>query len=221
VKPAKAKVNKAESVKPAKAKVNKAESVKPAKAKVNKGAPRAKKKAPTVNKARAGVKKVPVDVNGVPELPVRMETRTRMLPVLDEDGEQTYRGEGEERVALMETERFEFERPWHQLAAAWWGDVWRSPMAAEFVRVDVHRLWILADLVDRYWWSGGRDLAAATEIRLQERAFGLDPMSRRSLQWEVPRKSESGSEKGEGPAAAARPRGKKVDPRKMFLKVVG
>ena len=170
-------------------------SVKP----VNAKAKAVNKKPAGVNKKRAKAPKPVPSVNAdIPVLPVRRE----------------------EITAIGDDEPKWVERPWHELTISWWGDVWRSPMAAEFVKVDVHRLWILADLVDRYWWSGGRDLAAATEIRLQERAFGLDPMSRRSLQWEVPRKSEVGSEKDDLPAAT-RPRGKKVDPRKLFLKVVG
>ena len=43
---------------------------------------------------------------------------------------------------------------------------------------------MLADLMDLYWY-GKRDLAG--EIRLQGQCFGLTPIDRRRLQWEVQR----------------------------------
>jgi hypothetical protein len=104
--------------------------------------------------------------------PVYSEER----PVFDEGGEQI----GMMRDLVGEVAR---ERTWHPLTIAWWEDVWRSPMKGEFARVDVHRFYILADLVDRYWHGPSAQLA--TEIRLQEARFGLDSMSRRSLQWEI------------------------------------
>lgn len=71
---------------------------------------------------------------------------------------------------------------WHEQTVAMWGDIWHSPMAGEYVQADIHRLYIYADLVDRYWW-GDTDLAA--EIRLQGQCFGLTSLDRRRLQWEV------------------------------------
>jgi hypothetical protein len=106
--------------------------------------------------------------------PVYSEDR----PVFDAGGEQI----GSMRELVGEVAR---ERTWHPLTIAWWADVWRSPMKGEFVKVDVHRFFILADLVDRYWQSPSVQLA--TEIRLQEARFGLDSMARRSLQWEIPK----------------------------------
>lgn len=74
---------------------------------------------------------------------------------------------------------------WHKLTRAWWRDVWRSPMADEYLEADIHGLYILAELVDRYWNSPSQTLAA--EIRLQRQCFGLTPIDRRRLQWEVER----------------------------------
>lgn len=58
-------------------------------------------------------------------------------------------------------------------------------MAGEYVAADAHGLLVLADLVDRYWQAPSRELAA--EIRLQRAEFGLSPIARRRLQWEVAR----------------------------------
>ena len=73
--------------------------------------------------------------------------------------------------------------PWHAMAKRWWADVWDSPMAFEFLGGDVPALFRLAALVDRFWKTGA--LAVASEIRLLEREFGLTPLSRRRLEWQV------------------------------------
>ncbi len=74
-------------------------------------------------------------------------------------------------------------RKWHPMTLAWWNDVWLSPMAPEFLQADVHGLYILADLIDAYWKRPTTTLA--TEIRQQRQCFGLTPIDRRRLQWEV------------------------------------
>jgi hypothetical protein len=58
-------------------------------------------------------------------------------------------------------------------------------MAGEFLQSDRHGLFILAELVDRFWEAPSPQLA--TEIRLQRQCFGLTPIDRRRLQWEVER----------------------------------
>lgn len=78
---------------------------------------------------------------------------------------------------------------WHKLTAVWWDDVWSSPMSAEFMRADLGALFRLAMLVDVFWKSG--KLAAAAEIRLMEREFGLTPLSRRRLEWTVAQADEA------------------------------
>lgn len=74
---------------------------------------------------------------------------------------------------------------WQALTRAWWRDVWRSPMASEYLQADVHGLYRLAVLVDQFWTGPTKELAA--EIRLQQQCFGLTPIDRRRLQWEVER----------------------------------
>jgi len=78
---------------------------------------------------------------------------------------------------------------WHSLTIHWWRDIWASPMAPEFHESDVHGLFLLAALVDLFWWSPSKELAA--EIRLQRQSFGLTPLDRRRLQWEIERTDEA------------------------------
>lgn len=92
---------------------------------------------------------------------------------------------------------------WHKMTRAWWRDVWLSPMADEYLDADAHGLYRLAVLVDEFWNAPSEKLAA--EIRLQQQCFGLTPIDRRRLQWEVerveavvkqrpPRRSEASNE---------------------------
>ena len=71
------------------------------------------------------------------------------------------------------------------MTVAWWRDIWASPMAPEFLKADVHGLYLLAELVDRFWLEPS--VALAAEIRHHRMAFGLTPIDRRRLQWEVER----------------------------------
>jgi len=75
------------------------------------------------------------------------------------------------------------------MTLAWWHDVWRSPMAPEYDASDKHGLFLLAVLVDRFWERPDKELAA--EIRLQRQCFGLSPIDRRRLQWEIERTDEA------------------------------
>jgi len=75
------------------------------------------------------------------------------------------------------------EETWRDLTIAWWATIWASPMAEEWVDADVPGLVALAFLVDEFWRTGNREIAA--EIRMQQREYGLSPLSRRSLQWEI------------------------------------
>ncbi len=85
------------------------------------------------------------------------------------------------------------DRSWHPMTAAWWRDVWSSPMAPEFDASDVHGLYALAVLVDDFWTAetptARRDMAS--EIRLQTQRFGLSPIDRRRLQWSIEKVEEA------------------------------
>ena len=74
---------------------------------------------------------------------------------------------------------------WHVMTRHWWRDVWHSPMAGEFLQADIHGLYRLAELIDGFWNNPTTTLAA--EIRQEQQAYGLSPIDRRRLQWEVQR----------------------------------
>lgn len=85
------------------------------------------------------------------------------------------------------------DRAWHPQTLAWWEDIWASPMAPEFDSSDRHGLFALAYLVDDFWMADSPTERAklASEIRLQRQCFGLTPIDRRRLQWEIERGDEA------------------------------
>lgn len=109
------------------------------------------------------------------------------------------------------------EEGWQALTVSWWKDIWASPMAPEFLKSDHHGLFLLAALVDEFWLRPSTALAA--EIRLQRQCFGLTPMDRRRLQWEIEKVDEA-VDKGER-RRAAKPAAAKVgeDPRGVLRAV--
>ena len=86
---------------------------------------------------------------------------------------------------------------WHPMTLQWWRDLWASPMAPEYDESDRHGLFKLAMLQDDFWTAetAKERKEASAEIRLQEQRFGLSPIDRRRLQWEI-EKSEEAVEKG-------------------------
>lgn len=76
---------------------------------------------------------------------------------------------------------------WTPQARAWWSGVWSSPMASQYLDADVHQLAVLLELVELYWQAPSLSLAA--EIRVASQSWGLDPVSRRRLGWEVAQSS--------------------------------
>jgi hypothetical protein len=92
-------------------------------------------------------------------------------------------------------------RKFHRLTRSWWKHVWESPMASEYLPTDVDGLNRLAILVDSY--NNNPEAKILAEIRLQESRFGLSPLDRSRLQWEVAR--------GEEAQGKRRPTGRDVD----------
>lgn len=106
---------------------------------------------------------------------------------------------------------------WHPMTLAWWRDVWSSPMAPEYDDSDKHGLYVLAMLVDAFWvkptWT------TAAEIRLQRQCFGLTPIDRRRLQWEIEKVDEA-QDKGRRRRAATAPKADPAaDPRSVLRAV--
>lgn len=106
------------------------------------------------------------------------------------------------------------ETKWHAQTVEWWADIWASPMAPEFERADLHGLFVLADLVDAFWTAETpkERTALAAEIRLQRRDFGLTPLDRRRLQWEIER-AEDAQDRGQRRRQTSKPAG---DPRAVL-----
>ncbi len=80
-------------------------------------------------------------------------------------------------------------REFHTFTIAWWERVWQSPMANEYLPTDIDGLARLAVQVDNY--NKIPDTKTLAEIRLQESRFGLSPLDRSRLHWEVARGEEA------------------------------
>lgn len=81
------------------------------------------------------------------------------------------------------------EREWHPLTLKAWAHAWASPMASQWLETDEDALGRLALLWDDFYKRPSAD--ALKEIRLQSALFGLSPLDRSRLQWEVNRADES------------------------------
>lgn len=81
------------------------------------------------------------------------------------------------------------ERVWHALTVRAWERAWSSPMAGQWIQTDEDALGRLALLWDEFYKKPHAKTLA--EIRLQESRFGLSPLDRSRLQWEVNRGEEA------------------------------
>lgn len=77
--------------------------------------------------------------------------------------------------------------PWHPLARSFWNDVWTGPTGSQYGQAEEHGLLIIATLVHKLYTCDDLETfqKLAAEIRLQRRDFGLTPMSRANLHWEI------------------------------------
>jgi hypothetical protein len=80
-------------------------------------------------------------------------------------------------------------RTWQPLTIASWKRAWASPMASRWLDTDADALGRLAILWDAFYKQP--DARTLAEIRLQEQRFGLSPLDRTRLQWEVTRGDEA------------------------------
>lgn len=85
---------------------------------------------------------------------------------------------------------------WHAMVVRWWEKVWTSPMAAEYLEADKEELYLLARLHQDFYKAkkASERQKIAAEIRQQGVRFGLSPIDRRRLQWEV-EKGEQANER--------------------------
>lgn len=80
-------------------------------------------------------------------------------------------------------------RTWHALTLEAWAHAWASPMSTQWLETDIDALGRVALLWDDFYKTP--DVRLMAEIRLQEQRFGLSPLDRSRLQWEVNRADES------------------------------
>ena len=109
------------------------------------------------------------------------------------------------------------DHTWPRLTRAWWRNVWRSPMASEYLDTDRDGLVRLAILVNAYYVAPGIKLAA--EIRQQEARFGLSPVDRSRLQWEVQKGEEAQSRRKTHPVVVEGAGDAADDPRQLLRAV--
>lgn len=86
------------------------------------------------------------------------------------------------------------EGDWHPMAAEWWATVWRSPMASQWLAADMKGgLYRLAELWHAFWTAStsAARMEIAKELRLQETGFGLTPMDRKRLEWEIDKREDA------------------------------
>jgi hypothetical protein len=76
-------------------------------------------------------------------------------------------------------------REWHPLTVQAWKHAWSSPMASQWIETDLDALGRLALLWDEFYQRPNAN--TLKEIRLQSALFGLAPLARSRLQWEVSR----------------------------------
>lgn len=107
------------------------------------------------------------------------------------------------------------QREWHPLTLAAWERAWQSPMASQWLDTDVDALGRLAVIWDEFYKVP--DTKALAEIRLQEQRFGLSPLDRSRLQWEVAR-GEEADRRRQKPGAKGGKGG--ADPRGILMPVV-
>lgn len=105
------------------------------------------------------------------------------------------------------------ERTWHPLTLQGWTHAWCSPMASQWLETDTDALGRLAVLWDLFYHTPSASLLA--EIRLQESRFGLSPLDRSRLQWEVQRAEEAEQKRAPAPVR----RTGTADPRRILMAV--
>lgn len=99
------------------------------------------------------------------------------------------------------------EVDWHSMTRRWWRELWRSPMSSEYGETDLQQLFQVALLVQDFWTAP--DAKSRNEARLRiekaEADFGLTPLARRRLEWQI-EQTEDSKAKGTKRRASATPK---------------
>jgi hypothetical protein len=85
---------------------------------------------------------------------------------------------------------------WDDHTVDWWVAIWSSPMSSEYHSSDIHGLYVLAQLIDNFWTDPDHQTSIAAEIRLARKDFGLTPLDRRRLEWNI-ESAEKARDEGE------------------------
>lgn len=104
--------------------------------------------------------------------------------------------------------------PWHARTIDYWKRVWSSEMVGEYLDADIPGLVVVMELQDKFNYG---DHSVAAELRLQRQCFGLTPIDRRRLQWEVGK--VEGARRGGKPQAEMPQPTRKNDPRQVLRAV--
>ena len=82
---------------------------------------------------------------------------------------------------------------WDPHAVEEWEEIWRSPMATMFIPTDGYALLKYIVLVNNFWQSEDPEYQKSlhAEIRITRKDFGLTPIARASLHWEINKAAES------------------------------
>ena len=113
------------------------------------------------------------------------------------------------------------DREWSPATRSWWANLWASPMGPEFDASDLHGLLMLAVLVDDFWSADAPSsrMSLAAEIRQQSQRFGLSPIDRRRLQWEVERVEDAQEKGARRRGRVPAPSRRSADPRSVLRPV--
>jgi len=136
--------------------------------------------------------------------------------------QRTNRKAGSAMIAMVETPASVMIQPipnpdgreWHPLTLESWRHAWTSPMAGQWLETDRDALGRLALCWDDFYKAPSAE--ALKEIRLQSALFGLSPLDRSRLQWEVAR-ADDAEQKTSRRVETTRKRTGTHDPRRLLM----
>lgn len=171
------------------------------------------------NKSSTRATLKPVENPDIPPMPPArfwlMSVDESVDPKQDPDTGKRKRGRPSELAPAPPPE----EPVWNPAVVAWWNDIWSSPMSQEFHESDVHGLYLACFYLHQTlspWLKMADRLQAAGKYEAAVKNFGLNPMSRRSLQWEIAKVDEAherAQRRGRSSETSERNRPHRVDPR--------
>lgn len=95
---------------------------------------------------------------------------------------------------------------WHRLTKRWWTDLWASPMATEYAKVDINGMFRVAMLLNDFWLADGHKERAEIQVRLEkaDADYGTSPLARRRLEWQI-EATEDAKDRGRGRSTVKKP----------------